>query len=429
MPLEHAPRGPSSRHRRVGCPGSVREEAKYPADESSESAIDGTRTHHLLEICLQNGWPPEQFVEKSMTCPKTGEFVVKADRAARVRLAIDYIAARMTALVARGGTPQLFSERRVDPAGLTGRGDMWGTVDVSIWDNALQFVELADYKDGVGEVVAENNPQLIQYAIAELADRDARGLVTAGFTLTIIQPKMKLKGKEPISSWSISAVDLRAMLPKIIAEEAACDDPNAPLIPGDHCKFCRAKGCTTRSNYAAGSAGMSLATLEESAARDPSVMGDDELAKIMLAAPMLRSMLEAVEKEVFRRVESGQHRLPFKLVAGRASTRWALSDSEIEDKLRKAGVPKDSVYKRTILTPKQISEVVWTNAKGDECRLSQRQVETIMKEYTVKTDGKPTLAGENDPRKPISGSKIPEGMFGPINQPTGSSDIPDFLKF
>ena len=36
------------------CPGSVREEAAYP-DVSGEAAIDGTGSHLLLELCLQNG--------------------------------------------------------------------------------------------------------------------------------------------------------------------------------------------------------------------------------------------------------------------------------------------------------------------------------------------------------------------------------------
>ena len=48
----HARLGPSN-HRWPHCPGSIREEANYP-DVSGEAAIDGTGSHLLLEMCLDN---------------------------------------------------------------------------------------------------------------------------------------------------------------------------------------------------------------------------------------------------------------------------------------------------------------------------------------------------------------------------------------
>ena len=51
----HANLSPSKRHRWALCPGSIREEAKYPDDTSGPAASDGTHSHTLLEHCIDAG--------------------------------------------------------------------------------------------------------------------------------------------------------------------------------------------------------------------------------------------------------------------------------------------------------------------------------------------------------------------------------------
>ena len=51
--MPHARLGPSNPRWRA-CPGSVREEAVYQ-NISGAAAIDGTGSHLLLEMCLENG--------------------------------------------------------------------------------------------------------------------------------------------------------------------------------------------------------------------------------------------------------------------------------------------------------------------------------------------------------------------------------------
>ena len=43
----HSKLSPSARSRWGACPGSVREEAKYPKQPSGAAAIDGTHSHTL----------------------------------------------------------------------------------------------------------------------------------------------------------------------------------------------------------------------------------------------------------------------------------------------------------------------------------------------------------------------------------------------
>ena len=63
----HANLSPSKRHRWALCPGSIREEAKFPDERTSEAAIDGTHSHTLLEHCLSEGVEPESMVGQALS--------------------------------------------------------------------------------------------------------------------------------------------------------------------------------------------------------------------------------------------------------------------------------------------------------------------------------------------------------------------------
>ena len=93
----HAQLSPSKRHRWALCPGSIREEAKFPDEGSGAAAIDGTHSHTLLEHCINGGLAdPKDMIGVRMK-DHEGEFVVDADRAERVKIAIEYIRTRVAA--------------------------------------------------------------------------------------------------------------------------------------------------------------------------------------------------------------------------------------------------------------------------------------------------------------------------------------------
>ena len=58
MTTTHATLSPSKAYRWLACPGSVREESRYPDEPGGPSAIDGTHTHSLLEHCIKNSGDP-----------------------------------------------------------------------------------------------------------------------------------------------------------------------------------------------------------------------------------------------------------------------------------------------------------------------------------------------------------------------------------
>jgi len=414
----HANLSPSKRHRWALCPGSIREEAKYPDDTSGPAAIDGTHSHTLLEHCIDAGLIDPTTQVGEVMADDDGEFKVDADRAARVKTAIEYIRER-----SMGGMLKVISEERVDPKHLLGRDDLSGTVDCQII--GPDWIELIDYKDGMGVVEAEGNMQLEQYAYGVLAGYKLPvngNYPISTIRMTIIQPKLALKGMKPITSHEVSVSDMLANLGTLVGQAAATDRPDAPLVPGDsQCKFCKAKGsCAALASNVMKEVGIMfqptvtqpLDVAQQSADKDPSTMDDAQLRQIMEAAPLMRQLLDGVEKESLRRLKAGQDIPGLKLVHGRGSRAWALPEEQMAEKLVKMGIPKTAVYETKLVSPAKAEKLVWKKRDGTEVQLTDRQLKTMETEYVSKLAGALTVVPESDGRPAVTLNAAP--LFGAV---------------
>ena len=424
----HAMLSPSKRSRWALCPGSIREEAKYPDTGGGPAAIDGTHSHTLLEQCIKRITEAAFFVGQTLT-DHEGEFVVDADRAARVQLALDYIDERSV-----GGLLPVIAETKVDPAFLLGRDDLSGTVDVQILGG--DTLELIDYKDGMNIVDAKDNMQLEQYAYGVLAGYKlpVNGAYPFQYVrMTIIQPKLALRGMNPITSHTVTVSDLLANMGTIVAQAAATDKPNAPLVPGEsQCKYCRAKGsCSALANNVMKEVGImfqpvvtqTLDVAQQSADKDPSTMDDIQIAQIMEAAPLMRQLLEGVEKEALRRLNAGQTIAGLKLVNGRGSRAWALPESEMAEKLVKMGIPKGVVYETKLVSPAKAEKLTWKKKDGTDVTLTERQLQRMEQEYVSKLAGKLTVVPESDSRPAVIKNAAP--LFSAVETP---AELPAWLS-
>jgi hypothetical protein len=423
--MSHATLSPSKAARWMACPGSVREEARYP-DESGPAAVDGTHTHTLLEHCIKGGLGDPTSMVGVRLKDHEGEFVVDADRAARVKVAIEYIRQR----VVEAPLFEILAERRVDPAYYLGRSDLSGTADVQIRTPGV--LEIIDYKDGMGIVEAAGNPQLELYALGALASLGVPINQDTGYhtvRMTIVQPKLMVKGLPAVSSHEVKVTDLLAKLGNYVLKAAATDAPDAPLVAGDHCKFCKHKGaCSALAGQVMKEVGVMFPQVtqptdvveiaQQSANKDPATMDNDQLRQIVEAAPLMRQLLEAAEKEVQRRLESGQTIPGLKLVHGRGSRAWVLPEEEMADKLIRMGIPKSAVYVTKLVSPAQVEKLTWEKTKGGEkvkASLSERQLKTLETEYVSKVAGKLTVAPESDSRPAVVTNAAP--MFSAVEPP------------
>ena len=428
----HAMLSPSKRSRWALCPGSIREEAKYPDTGSGPAAIDGTHSHTLLEHCIKNGLSdPMDQVGETFT-DHEGTFKVDADRAARVKTAIDYIRE-----VSIDGLCKVISEERVDPEHLLGRKDLSGTVDCQIL--GPDFLELIDYKDGMGIVSAEGNLQLEQYAYGVLAGYKLHVNGAYPFSriiMTIIQPKLAMKGMNPITSYEVPVSYLLANMGTIISQAAATDKPDAPLVPGEsQCKFCRAKGsCHALASNVMKEVGImfqpvvtqTLDVAQQSADKDPSTMDDQQIRQIMEAAPLMRQLLEGVEAEALRRLQAGQSIPGLKLVNGRGSRAWALPEEQMAEKLIKMGIPKSVVYETKLVSPAKAEKLTWEKKDGTKVALTDRQLKRMEQEYVSKLAGKLTVVSESDGRQAVITNAAP--MFSAVDAAPAAEFLPSWLS-
>lgn len=433
---DHAKLSPSKRSRWALCPGSIREEAKYPDTGSGPAAADGTHSHTLLERCIGSSEPAAAYIGASLT-DHEGTFIVDKSRAERVQIALDYIAKRVAEESTPFLIPKVISETRVDPEHLLGRGDLSGTVDIQI--HGYDMLELIDYKDGMGIVSAEGNLQLEQYAYGVLAGfklpvNGAYPFKTV--RMTIIQPKLALRGMPAITSHDVHVRDLLVNMGTIIAQAAATDKPDAALVPGEsQCKFCRAKGsCSALASNVMKEVGImfqpvvtqTLDVAQQSADKDPSTMDDAQIAQIMEAAPLMRQLLEGVEAEALRRLQAGQSIPGLKLVNGRGSRAWALPEAEMAEKLVKMGIPKNAVYETKLVSPAKAEKLTWEKRDGTKVTLTERQLKRMDQEYVSKLAGKLTVVSESDSRPAVITNAAP--LFSAVEAAPAAESLPSWLS-
>lgn len=430
----HAALSPSSAYRFIRCPGSVREQAKYPEQPSGPGAVDGTHSHTLLEHVVKAGLADPMSMVGVKMKDHEGEFVIDEARAQRVKKVIDYIQGRVMALTLSGDAAEVKAETRVNPAHLIGRDDMAGTVDIRIV--GTRTLEIIDFKDGMNTVEAKGNEQLELYALGSLAEYKLPINVeypVQTVRMTIVQPKLETKGMPIVTSHDMTVTEVLSLIPKYVNAGAAVDKPDAPLVPGDkQCKYCRATGCAARSNAAMAAAGVvfpitSVAMpAQQVADQDVAVMTDDRLREILEAAPLMRQMIEQAEAEALRRLEGGKSVPGLKLVNGRGSSNWSIPEEEVAEKLRGMGVPKDAVYVTKVVSPAQAKKLTWENRKGEKKQLSDRQLKTLETEYIVKLGGKLTVALESDPRPAVIRDAAP--LFSAVQPPAEQPALPSWLS-
>ena len=172
-----------------------------------------------------------------------------------------------------------------------------------------------------------------------------------------------------------------------------------------------------------------LDVAQQSADKDPATMDNDQIRQIMEAAPLMRQLLEAVEAEALRRMQSGVDIKGLKLVNGRGARAWALPEDQMAEKLIKMGVPKSSVYETKLVSPAKAQKLTWEATKaGEKVRkqLTDRQLKTLDTEYISKIAGKLSVAHESDSRPAVTTNAAP--MFSAVEAAPAAESLPSWLS-
>lgn len=394
---DHARLSPSN-HRWPHCPGSIREEEAYP-DIPGEAAIDGTGSHILFELCMKNGVRAESYDGQIVGVNHPDNpmgWMVSNERIERVQEGLDYVQRRHAELSKEypESTINIYSETKSNPGRHVGRDDWWGTVDVTIEvigavSKKIVFLEIIDYKDGRGWVNVEGNTQLISYLGGKL-ELDA-GLHPC--RITIVQPKTN----PSIRYDDMSVGAIRHHIKQLGEAAALTDDPNAPLVSGDHCTWCkhgRAKNCTTKSEQSlermapmmnSVEAGQgSLFEIIQQTFGDITKLESSKLEELADAHAGMMEAFDRVDAEIQRRVEDPNDDTitGYAMRPGRGSNKWSASDKEIEKMLKGRKLKKDQIFPSSLISPAAVLKL--------DC-LTKDQKAKIQTKYIEKKAGKLTL--------------------------------------
>lgn len=377
----HARLGPSNK-RWPECAGSVREEARFP-DIAGEAAIDGTGSHILLELCVDNNVRAEHYLGLIIGDnhhDKPNGWLVAQDRCGRVQMCLDYIARRITELTKEypGCKISVESETKADPGGYFGRTDWWGTVDITITvmnGRLCMFVEACDYKDGKGWVHVPGNTQLFSYVGGKMRPfigsgpdkvRPFNSHLVSACRISVVQPKTN----PPVRYEDMQTSKVMEELAKMNKAAYATDDPNAPLTPGKHCQWCRANtkrggDCTAESQKSLATVrtmsdeitiqdGQNLFEYIGKAVADPTALTVDKLTELADAGPGILAAFDAVNKEIERRIGEGEKIPGYAMLPGNDKQVYNLTDDEIAGKLKGLRMKKDQIYPAKLITPAQV---------------------------------------------------------------------------
>lgn len=376
---QHSRIGASTCERWWNCPGSVALVATIPPQPSSPYAKEGTNAHLLAEWCLRNEAEAINTVGNTIIT-NDGEFQVTDEMAEAVQMYLDTIRFDMETYGLK--IKDIKIEHRFHLVHID--KDAYGTNDCNL-PVFLDKVVVYDYKHGQGVAVdAEENKQLMYYALgaAELGDYTTIEVV-------IVQPRA-IHRDGPIRRWTLTIEDLRSFGNELRVKIAETRTDNALLNAGPWCKktFCPAMAvCPAIKGSVSKAAGLAFGDVIKPILPAPDTLKPQELTRILQGMPLIEAWLTSVWAYAEQKANNGETIPGFKVVKGREGNRKWSDEGRVCGALEEFG---DAIYDIKLKSPSAMEKV-----------LGKDKVK-IVNQYVIRTDGKPILVPEDDPREAVN---------------------------
>jgi Protein of unknown function (DUF2800) len=380
---DHALLSASAAHRWLVCTPSVRLEEQFP-DTTSEYAKEGTLAHEIAELKLRKYFiePMSQRTFNSRLNKFKKHELFQEEMLKHTDTYLEYLQSITLRLPSQ---PYVAIEKRVNYSAYAPEG--FGTCDCIIIHGEDLYV--TDFKYGKGvPVSAENNPQMKLYALGAYMEYNLLYPIKQ-VHLAIVQPRL-----DSISEWSLSIDDLLAWGEEIkpIAQKAF--NGEGDFVPGEHCKFCRAKAqCRARAEQ--------YTALEDFKMMKPPLISNEEVGEILEKALHIESWVKDLKEYALAECLKGNEIPGWKAVEGRSTRQFADLDKAFEH-LKQNGIDEAMLYERVPLTVAKIEKVL---KKAEFTRLLEEPG------FVVKTPGKPALVPISDKREAITATPDAEDDF------------------
>ena len=381
MTRKHSKIGASSAERWFACPGSVKACEGLTAVES-EYARTGTAAHALASQCLEMGFNAERFLNWGVDPlgmlvhldDPVSKVPVTQEMATAVRVYLDEVRKIATANIARELSVEVkFHLDQLHP-------DLFGTADAVVYDPKSHDLWVLDYKHGEGVLVdPEDNPQLLYYAVGAAFAKANRKVDQVH--LAIIQPRA---GDGEPKWWHVDAIDLLDFAGRLKEAAKATEHENAPLVAGDHCRWCPAAAVCVK-----------LKEVVEVAPLDQFAQGKaynvDFLKDSSDRIKALKGWIKAVEDFALAEMQKGVAIPGYKLVEKRAVRQWRDPDEAVRTLLGDGRLENEIMEPATLRSPAQIEDV-----------LGKKDFAELMAEHVVSASSGVTYAPESDKRPAVN---------------------------
>lgn len=372
----HSLFGASSLYRWSKCPASVRMCKDLP-NESSEYAKEGTMAHEIAAALLQNQPMPKELLGKQLPedmMPAVNEYVElikkewEEDKDEGDMLLIEH----------------RFHLKQIHP-------DAFGTGDAVMYKHKKRLLKIFDYKHGAGYVVSvRNNSQLRYYGLGALLSLPQ--LKPTSVESIIVQPRAN-HSEGAIRRETYPVMELLDFAGDLSNFIKATQDPNAPLVSGEHCRFCVAKPhCPALQKQA-----LEVAAQEFNPERalETGIYDAAKLGRLLSTFEQVEAYIASVREFAFRELERGKHITGYKLVAKRAQRKWtdvAAVSQRLAHRFNQS-ITRECFTAPELKSPAQIEKLVNKHVFNEH-----------LADLVSSVSSGNALANEDDPRPPVSTS-------------------------